>query len=77
MGRIWFDALDMQPQYIIEVISEEYDRLVQPEREKVIIHELMHIPSKFSGGFVPHKGKINKKTVERMHAEYNKKSTES
>ena len=76
--RYWFDALDMQPQYIIEVISEEYDRLLaQREREKVIIHELMHIPSKFSGGFVPHKGKINKKTVERMHASTNKKSTES
>jgi len=73
MGRIWFDALAMQPEYIIEVISEEYDRLAQPEREKVIIHELMHIPSKFSGGFVPHKGKINKKSVERLHREYNEK----
>lgn len=74
MGRIWFDALSMQPEYIIEVISEEYDRLAQPEREKVIIHELMHIPSKFSGGFVPHKGKINKKSVEKMHLEYTEKS---
>ncbi|MDG7000843.1 MAG: metallopeptidase [Nitrososphaerota archaeon] len=67
MGRIWFDALQMTPHYIIEVISEEYDRLAQPERERVIIHELMHIPSKFSGGFVPHKGRINRKTVERMY----------
>lgn len=73
MGRIWFDALSMQPEYIIEVISEEYDRLAQPEREKVIIHELMHIPSKFSGGFVPHKGKINKKSVEKLHREYSEK----
>jgi predicted metallopeptidase len=70
MGRIWFDALAMQPNYIIEVIAEEYDKLAAPEREKVVIHELMHIPSKFSGGFVPHKGKINKRSVEKMHAEY-------
>jgi predicted metallopeptidase len=70
MGRIWFDALKMQPHYIIEVISEEYDRLDQTEREKVVIHELMHIPSKFSGGFVPHKGKINRRSVEKMHKEF-------
>jgi predicted metallopeptidase len=67
IAKIWYDALGLQPHYIIEVISEEYDRLAKPEKEKVVIHELMHIPSKFSGGFVPHKGRINRKTVEKMH----------
>jgi predicted metallopeptidase len=75
MGRIWFDALHLQPNYIIEVISEEYDRLEAPEKEKVIIHELMHIPSKFSGGFVPHKGKINKRSVEKMHKAFTEKAS--
>ena len=70
MGRIWFDALGMQPHYIIEVISEEFDNLGQVEKEKVIIHELMHIPARFSGGFVPHKGRINRRSVEKMHREY-------
>jgi predicted metallopeptidase len=70
MGRIWFDALGMSPHYIIEVISEEFDRLDEEEREKVVIHELMHIPKKFSGGFVPHRGRINKRTVEKMHRTY-------
>ena len=70
MGRIWFDALGMSPHYIIEVISEEFDRLADDEREKVVIHELMHIPKKFSGGFVPHRGRINKRTVEKMHRTY-------
>jgi predicted metallopeptidase len=70
MGRIWFDALGMQPHYIIEVISEEFDDLEQIEKEKVVIHELMHIPSRFSGGFVPHKGRINRRSVEKMHKEY-------
>ena len=77
MGRIWFDALAMQPRYIIEVISEEYDKLPEVEKERVVIHELMHIPSKFSGGFVPHKGKITRKTVEKMHSEYLSRSTVS
>lgn len=75
MGRIWFDALGMQPHYVIEVISEEYDKLALREREKVVIHELMHIPSKFSGGFVPHKGKINKGTVDKMYKSYIEKSS--
>jgi predicted metallopeptidase len=74
MGRIWFDALGMQPRYIIEVISEEYDQLDKVEREKVVIHELMHIPARFSGGFVPHKGRINRKSVEKMHKQYAEKS---
>ena len=77
MGRIWFDALGMNPHYIIEVISEEYDRLDQPEREKVVIHELMHIPVGFSGGFVPHKGHINKRSVEKMYQSYARLSSNS
>ncbi len=70
MGRIWFDALGMQPHYIIEVISEEFDKLDQTEKEKVVIHELMHIPVRFSGGFVPHKGRINRRSVEKLHKEF-------
>ncbi|MHB1909158.1 MAG: putative metallopeptidase [Nitrososphaerales archaeon] len=70
LGRIWFDALNIQPRYIIEVISEEYDKLDKEEKEKVIIHELMHIPQGFSGGFVPHKGRINKRTVDAMHRSF-------
>lgn len=77
IGRIWFDALGLQPHYIIEVISEEFDRLGEPEKEKVVIHELMHIPSKFSGGFVPHKGRINRKTVEKMHRTFVEKAAGS
>ncbi len=74
LGRIWFDALSIKPRYIIEVISEEYDKLDTESKEKVIIHELMHIPAGFSGGFVPHKGRINKKTVEAMHKSYARES---
>jgi predicted metallopeptidase len=70
LGRIWFDALGVEPRYVIEVISEEYDKLDSKEREKVIIHELMHIPAGFSGGFVPHKGRITRKNVEAMHKNY-------
>ncbi len=40
--------------YVIELISEKFDK--QPENEKIetIIHELMHIPHTFGGGFRHH-----------------------
>lgn len=40
--------------YVIELISEKFDR--QPEQGKLetIIHELMHIPKTFGGGFRHH-----------------------
>jgi predicted metallopeptidase len=40
--------------YLIEVIHENYDGLPEDEKVKTIIHELMHIPRSFGGGFVHH-----------------------
>jgi len=67
LGRLWQDALRKPPSYVIEVISERYDKLSDPDKEKTLIHELLHIPKGFSGGFRPHKGYVDKKRVERLH----------
>lgn len=69
---IWQKALSVGAYYIIEVISQHYDPLPQEEKEKVIIHELLHIPKTFSGALRPHRGKvrIDKKTVEKLHKIY-------
>jgi predicted metallopeptidase len=67
LGKIWQEALNTPPSYVIEVISERYDRLNKEEQEKVLIHELLHIPHGFAGGFRPHKGYIDRKTVERLY----------
>jgi predicted metallopeptidase len=56
--------------YLIEVISERYDRLSQDEKEKVIIHELLHIPKGFAGGFRPHKGNITRKKIDTLHEKF-------
>ena len=67
LGKIWQEALSLPPAYVIEVISEFYDKLDQTEKEKTLIHELLHIPQRFSGGFRPHKGYIDRKTIEKLH----------
>jgi predicted metallopeptidase len=67
LSRIWQEALVRPPAYVIEVISERYDRLSEEEKEKTLIHELLHIPKGFSGGFRPHRGYISRKQVEKLH----------
>jgi predicted metallopeptidase len=67
LGKIWQEVLNLPSAYVIEVISERYDKLCEIEKEKTIIHELLHIPKGFSGGFRPHRGYIDRKTVELLH----------
>jgi len=67
LGKIWQEVFNVPPSYIIEVISERYDALPKTEKEKTLIHELLHIPKGFSGGFRPHKGYVNRQTVEFLH----------
>ncbi len=55
LPRIWQLALREEPLYIIEVISEKYDRLNAREQDKVLLHEMAHIPKNFSGALLPHK----------------------
>ncbi len=69
---IWQKALGVSAFYIIEVVSQHYDPLPQEKKEKVLIHELLHIPKTFSGALRPHRGKvkINERTVDELHKIY-------
>jgi predicted metallopeptidase len=76
LPRIWQNALGVQAHYIVEVLAEKYDKLSEEEREKTLIHELMHISKKFTGSLVPHNcfGKrIDGRTVGKMHRIYKRK----
>ena len=66
--RVWQNGLGMKSHYAIEVISERFDDLSAAEKEKVVIHELLHIPRSFGGGFRHHKDWVTRRRVDRLHA---------
>lgn len=70
LPRIMQKALGIPTQYVVEVISEKFDRLPEEEQMKTIIHELMHIPEAFGGGFRHHRPFVNKRMVEVMYEKY-------
>ncbi len=67
LGKIWQSVLNYPPSYTIEVISEIFDNMSKEDKDKTLIHELLHIPGGFSGGFRPHKGYIERKKVEQLY----------
>lgn len=64
LSKIFQLALDIEPAYVIEVISEKFDKLSQAEKDKVLLHELVHIPKTFSGSLMPHIRKRGKRNFE-------------
>lgn len=54
LPRLWQRTLNVEPAYIVEVISEHFDKLPTKEQDKILLHELTHIPRNFSGALVAH-----------------------
>ena len=72
LPKIWQQALKNEAHYLIEVVSEQYDKQSQEEREKTLIHELLHIPKTFGGGF-RHHDYVCHSNVEKFHEDYTRK----
>jgi len=53
LGKLMQRAMKTDSFYAIEFL-EIFEKLSQKEQDKVIIHELMHIPKTFGGGFRHH-----------------------
>lgn len=66
LSRIWQQALETRPAYIIEVISEKFDKLPDKKKNKVLLHELAHVPKNFSGSLVPHYRRGKRKFKDRV-----------
>ncbi|AKG38198.1 hypothetical protein MA03_01310 [Infirmifilum uzonense] len=66
LPRVFQSAFGLEPLYVIEVISEKYDSLQFERKVEVLIHELLHIPSNFSGGLRPHGRIVNGARVKKL-----------
>jgi predicted metallopeptidase len=64
LPKIMQVAMNTKAYYAVEIISENFDTLSHEDKIKTIIHELMHIPKSFGGGFRNHRNFVTKKKVE-------------
>lgn len=55
LPRIWQQALKVPPAYCLEILSEHFDHLSFDEKQRTLIHELLHIPQNFSGTLLAHR----------------------
>jgi len=69
LSKIQQLGLKTEPFYAIEFITENFDKLSDDEKTKTIIHELMHIPNNFGGGF-RHHNYVNRRTVDAMYRRF-------
>ena len=70
LPRIWQKALGVDAHYILEVLSERFDKQSADDQDRTLVHELMHIPKTFSGALVPHScfgKKIDRRSVEKLY----------
>lgn len=73
LPKIMQKALNTKAHYVIEVITENFEKLPKEEKTKILIHELLHIPKSFGGGFRHHKPHVNKKIVDKLYSEFQSK----
>ncbi len=68
LGKLMQKAMQSNAFYAIEFL-ERFDKMSKIEQDKVIIHELMHIPKTFGGGFRQH-DYVCDQNVDKMHATF-------
>jgi predicted metallopeptidase len=71
LGKIMQKAIGVKAFYALEFLSERFDKLNDEDKIKTIIHELMHIPKSFGGGF-KHHNFVTEKNVNLMYKTFKK-----
>jgi predicted metallopeptidase len=72
LNKIMQKAIGIKAIYVLEFLVERFEKLSEEDKLKVIIHELMHIPKTFGGGFVHH-DVVTERNVNHCYAEYKKR----
>ena len=72
LGKLMQKAMGAEAFYALEFLSERFDRLDREDQLKTIIHELMHIPKTFGGGF-KHHDFVCERNINKYYKEYNKR----
>ncbi len=54
LGKLMQQAIGVKAYYALEFLCPKFERMKKEEQVKTIIHELMHIPKTFGGGFKHH-----------------------
>jgi len=72
LGKVMQMGLKRKAFYVLEFIHERFDSLKPEDKLKTIIHELMHIPHSFGGGF-KHHDEVNEHSVNKFYEEYIKR----
>src|ERR1700737_4340348 len=73
LPTLWQQVLGIRPAYVVEIIEPEFSSLPPAEQDRILIHELLHIPRTFSGAIRPHRSptfRINRRTVEHYYQRY-------
>ncbi|MFH1151682.1 MAG: putative metallopeptidase [Nanoarchaeota archaeon] len=76
LGKVMQKAMGVKAFYALEFLSERFDKLREEDKVKTIIHELMHIPKTFGGGF-KHHNVVTEKNVNLMYKTYISKKNDN
>ena len=68
LGKLMQKAIGIPAYYAIEFL-ERFEKLSEEDKIKTIIHELMHIPKTFGGGF-QHHNYVTDRNVNIMYKTY-------
>ena len=68
IGKVMQKGMKTGAFYTIEFL-EKFDKLRRDEQDKVIIHELLHIPKTFGGGFRQHDF-VCEENIDKLHRKF-------
>ena len=75
IGKLMQKAIGVKAFYALEFLTERFDKFDEEEQMKIIIHELMHIPRTFGGGF-KHHNVVTQRNVNICFKEYKRRKNE-